>query len=144
MKVGLIGLPGVGKTTLFNALTRSDVAVSAYGGMKDEVHLGTVPVPDDRFDFAVEVCRPKKITPATIDITDGGARVRTDEKRDKFGTDFFAGVRSMDALVLVLRAFEDPAVPAPEGGVDPARMRKSWRRSFSWPISPSSRAGWSV
>jgi ribosome-binding ATPase len=121
MKVGLIGLPGVGKTALFNALTRSDVAVSAYGGQKDEVHLGTVPVPDGRFDFAVDVCHPKKVTPATIDITDGGARVRTDEKREKFGTDFFAGVRNMDALVLVLRAFDDPAVPAPEGGIDPAR-----------------------
>jgi ribosome-binding ATPase len=121
MKVGLIGLPEVGKTTLFNALTRSNEALHTYGGHKDEVHLGTVPVPDDRFDFAVEVCRPKKVSPATIDLTDGGARIDIQEKKEKFGTDFFAGVRNMDVLVLVLRAFQSDVLPAPSGGIDPAR-----------------------
>src|SRR5436309_3401650 len=121
MKVGLIGLPGAGKTTLFNALTRSNAAVHAFGGQKDEVHLGTVPVPDDRFDYAVEVCRPKKQVPAQIEITDGGARVEVDEKREKFGTDFFTGVRNMDALVLVIRAFTSPSIPEPPGGLDPRR-----------------------
>jgi GTP-binding protein YchF len=124
VKVGLIGLPEVGKTTLFNALTRSNEAVHAYGVQKDELHLGTVPVPDARFDFAVRVCHPKKATPATIDVTDGGARVQLDEAgsgqspREKFGADFFAGVRNMDALVLVLRAFRNPTLPEPPGGID--------------------------
>lgn len=127
MKVGLIGLPEVGKTTLFNALTRSHAELHTYGGQKDEVNLGTVPVPDSRFDFAVEVCHPKKQTPATVDITDGGARVQLSEARagqgprEKFGADFFAGVRNMDALVLVLRAFHNPALPEPPGGLDPRR-----------------------
>jgi GTP-binding protein YchF len=120
MKVGMIGLPEVGKTTLFNALTRSNVALNNYG-QKDDLHLGTVPVPDDRFDFAVEVCHPKKVSPATVDITDGGAKVQVSEKREKFGTDFFANVRNMDALVLVLRAFSDSTLPDPPGGVNPAR-----------------------
>lgn len=121
MKVGLIGLPEVGKTSLFNALTRSKVATNTYGGVKDEVHLGTVIVPDDRFDFAVEVCHPKKVAPASIEITDGGARVQVDEKREKFGTDFFTGVRNMDALVLVLRAFKSDTVLESPGGIDPHR-----------------------
>ena len=121
MKVGFVGLPAVGKTTLFNALTRQDVPLNTYGAVKDETHLGTVPVPDERFDFAVEICKPKKEAPATVDLTDGGAKVQVDERKEKFGTDFFSGVRNMDALVLVLRAFGGETPPAPAGGVDPAR-----------------------
>ncbi len=130
MKVGMIGLPEVGKTALFNALTRQNAAINTFGGQTNEVHLGTVPVPDARFDFAVEVCHPKKQTPATVDITDGGARVQLDEggaaggaagKKEKFGTDFFAGVRNMDALVLVLRAFKSSTLPEPPGGIDAGR-----------------------
>src|SRR5438132_2024289 len=124
MKVGLIGLPGVGKTTLSNAPPRQNAALHAYGVVKDEVNRGTVAVPDPHFDCAVEVCRPKKVHPATVDITDGGARVQVEEsgaKKEKFGTDFFAGVRTMDALVLVLRAFHSPTLPDPPSGVDPRR-----------------------
>jgi|YelNatPaOPRAMG01_1025707.scaffolds.fasta_scaffold20021_4 GTP-binding protein YchF len=121
MKVGLIGLPECGKTTLFNALTRANESTHAYGAHKDELHLGSVPVPDPRFDFCVEVSHPKKIAPATLDITDGGARIDLDEKREKFGADFFAGVRNMDALALILRAFHSDMLPEPEGGLDPRR-----------------------
>src|SRR5437016_238274 len=121
MKVGLIGLPEVGKTTLYNALTRQSEAVHSYGARASEVHMGTIPVPDERFDFAVSVCHPKKVMPASFEITDGGARVEVDESREKFGTDFFTGVRNMDALVLVLRAFRSDALPDPPGGIDPAR-----------------------
>lgn len=121
MKVGIIGLPETGKTTLFNALTRSNAALHTYGVRSQEVNLGTIPVPDERFDFAVRVCRPKKQVPATLDVTDGAARIEAGERGRNFGTDFFAGVRSMDALVLVLRAFHSAALPDPEGGVDPER-----------------------
>ncbi len=121
MKVGLIGLPEVGKTALYNALTRSTAATHSFGGRSDAVNLGTIPVPDERFDYAVEVCHPKKVTPATLEVTDGGARVQLDEKREKFGTDFFTGVRNMDTLVLVLRAFQSDVVPEPPGGLDPRR-----------------------
>ncbi len=121
MKVGIIGLPEVGKTTLYNALTRSTAAVHSFGVRSDTVNLGTIPVPDARFDFAVEVCHPKKATPATIEVTDGGARIELDEKREKFGTDFFTGVRNMDALVLVVRAFRSDVLPEPPAGIDPRR-----------------------
>src|SRR5437016_2903100 len=119
MKVGLIGLPQSGKTTLYNALTRSSAATHAYGGGGGEVNLGSIPVPDARFDFAVEVCHPKKQVPATIEFTDGGARVQVDQSKQKFGADFFAGVRNMDALVLVVRAFHSDSLPDPEGGLNP-------------------------
>lgn len=123
MKVGIIGLPQSGKTSLYNALTRSQVELNRFGGT--EVNVGVIGVPDPRFDHAVEVCSPKKITPAVIEFTEGGARVERDEKpqgtRDKFGNDFFASVRNMDALVVVVRAFEDDAITAPPGGINPRR-----------------------
>jgi len=121
MKVGIIGLPEAGKTTLFNALTRSCVPTHSYAAHDDAVNLGVVTVPDPRFDFAVEVCAPKKQSPATIELSDGGARVQVHDRGEKFGADFFAGVRNMDALVLVVRAFHGDTVPLPDGGLDPAR-----------------------
>lgn len=121
MKVGIVGLPGTGKTTLFNALTHSHAAIHAYTAREDEVHLGSVEVPDERFDFAVSVCLPKKQVRATVELVDGGARIDLGENRQKFGSDFFAGVRNMDALVLCLRAFESETIPAPPEGIDPKR-----------------------
>jgi GTP-binding protein YchF len=118
MKVGIIGLPQAGKTSLYNALTRSSVEL--FGG--GEVHIGVIPVPDPRFDYAVSVCDPKKVTPATIEVTEGGARIERGERQgNKFGTDFFASVRNMEALVLVVRAFDSPAVAPPPDGINPLR-----------------------
>lgn len=122
MKVGIIGLPQAGKTSLYNALTRSGVELAKFGGT--EVHVGVIGVPDPRFDHAVRVCSPKKQTPASIEFTEGGARIETGERAGqahRFGTDFFANVRNMEALLLVVRAFRDPAAPEPEGGVNPLR-----------------------
>lgn len=113
MKVGLIGVPQSGKTTLYNALTRSSAATTPFGGYSEQVNLATIPVPDERFDLAVSICNPKKVAPATIEVTDGAARIQLDENRQKFGTDFFAGVRNMDALVLVVRAFSSDVIPEP-------------------------------
>jgi GTP-binding protein YchF len=120
MKVGIIGLPQSGRTSLYNALTRSQVDLYTM----DQVHIGVIPVPDPRFDHAVRVCQPKKVTPATIEITEGGARIERDAqpgRGDKFGADFFVSVRNVDALVLTVRAFDDPKVPPPPEGIDPRR-----------------------
>ncbi len=122
MKVGIIGLPQTGKTSLYNALTRSAVELNRFGG--GEVNVGVIGVPDPRFDYAVAQCAPKKISPATIEFTEGGARVERSEQQgrgDKFGTDFFSAVRNMDALILLVRAFDDPTVAVPEGGINPKR-----------------------
>lgn len=122
MKVGIIGLPQSGKTSLYSALTRSQVELNRFGS--SEVMVGVISVPDARFEHAVKMCQPKKITPASIEFTDGGARVERSEQKergDKFGTDFFAAVRNMDALILVVREFEDESVQLPEAGLNPRR-----------------------
>lgn len=122
MKVGIIGLPQTGKTSLYNALTRSQVELNQFGG--GMVNVGVIAVPDPRFDYAVQTCQPKKITPASIEFTEGGARIERGERQgqgDKFGSDFFVSVRNTDALLLVVRAFDDPTVTIPEGGVNPLR-----------------------
>lgn len=105
MRVGLIGLPRSGKTSVFNALTRSEAPTHAYEVHEDRTFTAVVPVPDRRFEVAVRICQPKKRVPATIEVVDGAARVEVHDRGQKFGTDFFSGVRTMDALVLVLRGF---------------------------------------
>lgn len=118
MKVGLIGLPSSGKTTLFYALTRGEGS-SAGGGSTAIVSV--VPVPDPRYDFGVKIFNPKKRTPATIEFTDGAAQISGERGGQKFGSDFFVGIRSVDALVLVVRAFETPSLPAPPDGLNPLK-----------------------
>ncbi len=114
MKVGLIGLPGAGKTTLFYALTRGEGSPAGGGS---SALVAVVPVPDSRYDFAIELFSPKKRTAATIEFTDGAAQVGTGQAQgggaatQKFGSDFFVGIRSVDAIVHVIRAFESPSLP---------------------------------
>ena len=117
MKVGLIGLPQTGKTTLFHALTRGEG--SPTGGGRDAL-IGVVPVPDKRYDFAAALFNPKKRTPASIEVLDGAATVGAGGAGggQKFGSDFFVGIRSVDALVQVIRAFESPLH---ESAPDPAK-----------------------
>lgn len=101
MKVGIVGLPGSGKTTLFRALTRGTVKTDDYGGP----HVGVVQVPDPRVDFLAEEYKPKKVTHASIEFIDGAARIAHEDARLRFGSDFFADVRQVDALVHVVRGF---------------------------------------
>lgn len=122
MKVGIIGLPQSGKTSLYNALTRSQIDLNKFGST--EVDIAVIPVPDPRFDYAVKTCEPKKITPASLEITEGGAKIERSERQgqgEKFGSDFFVGVRMADALVLNVRVFGDEEVSVPDGGINPLR-----------------------
>lgn len=108
MRVGIVGLPAAGKTTLFRALTRGTVKTDDYGGSSAKPNIGVVSVPDRRIDYFAEEYRPKKITYASIEFIDGAARVGREDARTKFGSDFFADVRQVDALLNVVRGFAEP------------------------------------
>lgn len=98
-----------GKTTLFNALTRG-TAPTKFGGSRNGANVGVIAVPDGRFDALVQAYNPKKVSPASIEVIDGAAPIGVD-KQEGFGTDFFTGIRAVDALIHVVRAFEDPSMP---------------------------------
>lgn len=121
MKAGIIGLIEVGKTTLFNALTHGSVPVAAFGGHRPEANVGVIAVPDTRFNRLVEVYKPKKVSPASMEVIDGAAPIGVEQHKDTFGTDFFAGIRAVSALIHVVRAFQNPALPEMEGGLNPLR-----------------------
>jgi len=116
MKVGIVGLPESGKTTLFRALTRGTVRTDDFGSGKPNV--GVVSVPDPRIDYFAAEYNPKKITYASIEFIDGAARIMKDESRAKFGSDFFADVRQVEALVHVVRGFVSTSGDAPTPGAD--------------------------
>lgn len=109
MKVGIVGLPASGKTTLFRALTRGTVKTDDFG----EAHVGVVQVPDARIDYFAAEYSPKKTTYASIEFTDGAAKISQDDARTKFGSDFFTDVRQVDALVHVVRGFNSASGDAP-------------------------------
>jgi GTP-binding protein YchF len=116
MKVALVGLEQVGKTTLFGALTRQDVKVGVGSYGQDSV-IGVVEVPDRRVDRLIEMFRPRKEARATVEFVDGGAGAAG----QRFGAQFLQEIRRSDALVVVVRAFASEAVPEPDGGLDPLR-----------------------
>lgn len=113
MRVGIVGLPGSGKTTLFRALTRGTVQTDSYGVSSGKPNIGVVSVPDPRIDYFVEEYSPKKITYASIEVIDGAAKIATDQGKARFGSDFFADVRQVEALVHVVRGFKNTAGEAP-------------------------------
>jgi GTP-binding protein YchF len=119
MQIAIVGLAGSGKTTVFNTLTRGHAQTGGYGGM--ELHVGTVKVPDERLEKLAEIFKPKKIVQADVTYFDLPAPPASIEGRvgtEELPADQLARLREADALLHVVRAFEDPAVPHPEGSVD--------------------------
>ncbi len=114
MRIGIIGLPQSGKSTLFRLLTGAT-------GAGHEVGVGAVKVPDAHLEFLATVFTPKKVTPATIEFVDFPPLAKGVGKGEGFGAQSLAQMRTVDALLEVVRAFADPAVPHPEGSIDPAR-----------------------
>src|ERR1700736_6184208 len=119
MKTGIIGLPQVGKTSLFRILTRAHLSDQAYANPR-EAHIGVAKVPDDRLDRLAALYSPKKLTHASVEYVDVGA-IGQDALKE---TAYLAHLRGVDALAHVLRAFDDPAIPH-VGGIDPLRDIKN-------------------
>src|SRR5271157_2289045 len=119
MQIAIVGLAGSGKTTVFNTLTRGHAQTGGYGGM--ELHVGTVKVPDERLARLAEIFKPKKIVHADVTYFDLPAPPASAEGRvgtEELPADQLARLREADALLHVVRAFDDAAVPHPDGSVD--------------------------
>ncbi len=119
MQIAIVGLAGSGKTTVFNTLTRGHAQTGGYGGM--EVHVGTVKVPDERLNTLAEIFKPRKIVHADVTYFDLPAPPASTDGRvgtEELPADQLARLREADALLHVVRAFEDAAVPHPDGPVD--------------------------
>ncbi len=119
---GIVGLPNVGKSTLFNALTRTAAAQAAnYPFCTIEPNMGRVAVPDPRLDTLARLGRSQKAVPTSLEFVDIAGLVRGASRGEGLGNQFLANIREVDAIIHVLRCFEDPNVVHVEGGVDPIR-----------------------
>lgn len=121
MKLGIIGLPNVGKSTLFNALTGAGAASANYPFCTIDPNVGVVPVPDYRLDKLAEMYNPTLYTPATVEFVDIAGLVRGASKGEGLGNKFLSHIRDVDAVVHVLRCFEDTDIIHVDGSVDPIR-----------------------
>ncbi|HEY9785451.1 MAG TPA: redox-regulated ATPase YchF [Candidatus Obscuribacterales bacterium] len=122
MKVGIIGLPLSGKTSVFNAVSGGSAQVGSFSqAANKEPNLAVVSVPDWRHKWLSELYKPKKTTPATVELVDVAGVLPGQAKNEGFSAQLLQSLRQVDALVHVVRAFDDPTVPHPQGAVDPLR-----------------------
>ena len=121
MKLGIVGLPNVGKSTLFNAITNAGVPADNYAFCTIDPNVGVVSVPDERLDWLSDFYQPKKTTPAVVEFVDIAGLVKGASKGEGLGNKFLSNIRTTDAIVHVVRCFEDSNVTHVEGSTDPIR-----------------------
>ena len=119
LQCGIVGLPNVGKSTLFNALTKAGIAAENYPFCTIEPNVGIVEVPDPRLDQLADIVKPERVVPATVEFVDIAGLVAGASQGEGLGNQFLAHIRETDAIVNVVRCFEDPNVIHVAGKIDP-------------------------
>ena len=121
LKCGIVGLPNVGKSTLFNALTESDVPAENYPFCTIEPHTGIVPLPDNRLNHLSDIYEPEKIIPAIVEFTDIAGLVKGASKGEGLGNQFLGQIRQTSAIIHVIRCFENGNITHVDGSINPVR-----------------------
>lgn len=124
MKCGIVGLPNVGKSTLFNCLSNAKAQSANFPFCTIEPNVGVITVPDERLNKLVEMCQPKSIVPATVEIVDIAGLVKGASKGEGLGNKFLANIRETDAILHVLRCFDDDNITHVDTTVDPVRDKE--------------------
>ena len=121
LKCGIVGLPNVGKSTLFNCLSNAKAQSANFPFCTIEPNIGVITVPDDRLNKLVEMCNPRSVVPATVEIVDIAGLVKGASKGEGLGNKFLANIRETDAILHVLRCFDDDNITHVDASVDPVR-----------------------
>lgn len=121
MKMGIVGLPNVGKSTLFNAITKAGAECANYPFCTIEPNVGVVAVPDERLNKLAEIYNPQKVTPAVIEFVDIAGLVKGASHGEGLGNKFLSHIREVDSIVEVVRCFEDSNIVHVDGSINPIR-----------------------
>lgn len=124
LKCGIVGLPNVGKSTLFNCLSNAKAQSANFPFCTIEPNVGVITVPDDRLTRLVEMCQPRSVVPATVEIVDIAGLVKGASKGEGLGNKFLANIRETDAIIHVLRCFDDDNITHVDGSVNPVRDKE--------------------